>query len=212
LLGPASLPARLQLPVAGSATTWELGGAATGSFATPSTDRAPKPWEAEPTSRLGFFYGVWKCLRGLNEEQRELALRQIEVWSGADGRARPTHRILAAHEVCELAKRPGMSIGAHSVSHATLSTCPVSVQKSEIQQCKVELQKILSKQVSTFAYPFGDFGPETPDLVMAAGFDGACIADPGFVWSETDPYQLPRVAILDWGTEEFGRALTAALQ
>ena len=143
---------------------------------------------------------------------REEALAAIEQWSGAGHETRPAHRILSAEEVRELADLPGMTIGAHSVSHATLSACDPSVQGLEIRRSKDDLERLLGRRVPMFAYPFGDFGPETPGMVREAGFDGACIADPGAVWTDTDPFQLPRVAVLDWDAAELGRQIAHAQQ
>ncbi len=209
LLVAGQLPDRLQISAAGSEQSWDLGSAKVGFD--PSV-RGAKPWEADPTTRLGFFYEIWKYLRGLDEVAREQALAAVEQWSGTGHQTRPTHRILSAEEVRELAGLPGMTIGAHSVSHATLSACDASVQRLEIRRSKEDLQHLLGRRVPMFAYPFGDFGPETPGMVREAGFDGACIADPGAVWVDTDPFQLPRVAVLDWDAAEFARQLSRARQ
>lgn len=209
LLVAGPLPDRLQIPVAGSEKSWDLGAARAGFD---RSVRGARPWEADPTTRLGFFYEIWKYLRGLDELLREEALTAVERWSGAGDETRPTHRILSPVEVRELADLPGMTIGAHSVSHATLSACNPSAQRLEIRRSKDDLERLLGRRVPMFAYPFGDFGPETPGMVRETGYDGACIADPGAVWTDTDPFQLPRVAVLDWDAAEFGRQIAHARQ
>jgi peptidoglycan/xylan/chitin deacetylase (PgdA/CDA1 family) len=212
LLGNARLPERLELAVDGTARQWDLGAAAAPPGPAPRSARGPRPWEADPASRLGFFYDVWKYLRQLSPPQRELALGQIEAWRGTGPSSVSTQRILTAAEARELAGRPGMSIGAHSASHAALSSCAVAEQRAEIGRSRQELERLVGGPVTAFAYPFGDFGPETPGLVREAGYDSACIADPGCVWAGTDPYVLPRLAALDWTAAELRRELERCLQ
>ena len=207
LLGAAPLPERLELSGAGLEKGWDLRAA---RLSHDPGARGAKPWEADSETRLGFFYAVWSYLRGFAPEPREQALGAIEEWSGTPPETRPTHRILAADEVRELADLPGMAIGAHSVTHPALSSCDVSSQRLEIRRSKEDLERLIGRPVTIFAYPFGDFAPETLGFVREAGFAGACIADPGAVWSDTHPYQLPRVAALDWEAAELGRELAIA--
>lgn len=209
LLAPRPLPPVLRLDVAGADEAWNLGGAANDVI---DSRDAARPWEAEPSSRLGFFYSVWRYLRDLEDEPRDSALCRIEAWSGTDPGPRPTHRILSRKELRELAEVPGMTIGAHSVSHAALSICEPEKQELEMRGSKAELERLLQRPVTLFAYPFGDFGAETQDLVRQTGFEGACTADPDVVWSGTDPYGVPRLAAVDQNSIAFCRELDAALQ
>lgn len=213
LLDAAALPESLEILIAGSSSRWELRTAATPRplRALTAGDRR-RPWEAEPGSRLEFFYSVWKHLRQLEPEQREQALEQIEQWRGTGPAEQTAHRVLTTEEARQLAGLPGMSIGAHSATHAALSCCPLPEQRAEIERSKADLEDLVGVPVSAFAYPFGDFGPETPGLVRDAGFDCACIADPGCIWAGTDAYRLPRLAALDWTSATLRRELDVCLR
>jgi peptidoglycan/xylan/chitin deacetylase (PgdA/CDA1 family) len=208
LLAAAPLPGTLQISVAGAERRWDLGPAA--SDCVRPEGRRTNPWEASADSRLGFFYDVWKYLRALDDRHREEALAAIERWTASDRATRPTHRILTAEEVRELAALPGISVGAHSVSHAPLSARSPALQSTEIRQSREDLERLLGRTVEVFAYPFGDYAPETPGLVREAGYQAACIADPGAVWADVDPYLLPRLAVQDWDTTELDSALAVA--
>lgn len=212
LLVDARLPDRLELAVGGTARAWNLGAAARPPAPVPPPAHVTRPWEADPGSRLGFFYEVWKFLRELAPPQRELALGQVEAWRGTGPSLVSTQRILTTAEARELAGRPGMSIGAHSATHAALSCCPVAEQRDEVGRSRQELESLVGRPVTAFAYPFGDFRPETPGLVREAGYESACTADPGCVWAGTDPYVLPRLAALDWTAAELRRQLDRCLQ
>lgn len=208
LLAVGPLPATLQLSVAGADRRWELGAAAAEDI--DPNGRRINPWEAGADSRLGFFYDVWKYLRALDDTQRDSALVAVERWAMSYRPTRPTHRILTAEEVRELAALPGLSIGAHSVSHAPLSARDAALQRAEIHQSKDDLERLLGRTIEVFAYPFGDYAPETPGFVREAGYQGACIADPGAVWAGVDRYLLPRMAVQDWDAAELGSALSMA--
>jgi peptidoglycan/xylan/chitin deacetylase (PgdA/CDA1 family) len=91
-----------------------------------------------------------------------------------------------------------IDIGAHSKTHATLSTLPPDAQHAEIMQSKTQLETLTGRAVSSFAYPFGNQGAETARLVRDAGFRAACTTEAAAVRAGADPFQLPRMAVGDW--------------
>ncbi|HXV83032.1 MAG TPA: polysaccharide deacetylase family protein, partial [Candidatus Binatia bacterium] len=114
-------------------------------------------------------------------------------------------------EICALASTEIVDIGAHSVTHPLLAALPAALQRDEVTQSKTDLEEILGRPVSWFAYPFGSNGTYTEEsvgLVRQAGFAAACSGLPGLVELRTDRFQLPRVQVCDWDGDEFARRLS----
>ncbi len=113
-----------------------------------------------------------------------------------------------------LAERPGIDIGAHTLSHPQLATQLVDVQRHEIAGSREHLQALLDREVSLFAYPYGDaqaFDATTKRLVAEAGFDAACAVRAGLVEAATDPFDVPRHVVGDWDADTFARRLATWL-
>jgi peptidoglycan/xylan/chitin deacetylase (PgdA/CDA1 family) len=138
-------------------------------------------------------------------------LGQIAAWAGASPAARPTHRVLTRQEAAGLERGDLVELGAHSVHHPVLSALPPASQRREIEGSKAWLEELLEHPVSAFSYPFGqpsDYSAETIALVRGAGFECACVLREGLAKPATDPFQLPRTQVPDWGRDEFEKRLT----
>jgi peptidoglycan/xylan/chitin deacetylase (PgdA/CDA1 family) len=168
-----------------------------------------EPWNAPPDSRAGFHYSLWTFMRELPDEQRRLALEQICDWAGS-GPAQG--RCMTRDELRRAAETAGVEIGAHSVSHADLRGLAPQARLTEAAGSKQELECLIGRGVTAFAYPFGDYDVSTMTAVREAGFEVACTADPGTVCRSTDPHAVPRIAVGDWPGEELRRRIDATLQ
>ncbi|NCN07725.1 polysaccharide deacetylase family protein [Candidatus Falkowbacteria bacterium] len=68
----------------------------------------------------------------------------------------------------------GMAFGSHGWYHLYLDKeKDDAVLNKEIISSKQKLEKILNQEVTTFAYPFGSYLPETIDRLKAAGYTTA---------------------------------------
>jgi len=63
-------------------------------------------------------------------------------------------RLMGTAELKQLTEA-GMTIGAHSLSHAVLSLCSDEEACCEIQDSKIQLERAIGQTVWAFAYPFG---------------------------------------------------------
>jgi peptidoglycan/xylan/chitin deacetylase (PgdA/CDA1 family) len=210
LLRESALPSTIEISV-GSRRVFE-----TGRAAKPATDLrqqidANPPWKAAVTTRLGFFYTVWQALRVLNEHDRRIALHEIAMQQAADGGTRASHRSMTGDEALRLAGIEGMQIGAHSVTHAVLPSLAREARSAEIRDSKRQLEKLLGRPVTGFAYPFGDYDTETSDLVREAGFEWACTTETGGVNRHTDLFRMPRLAAEDCDGRRLARRINDLL-
>jgi peptidoglycan/xylan/chitin deacetylase (PgdA/CDA1 family) len=77
-------------------------------------------------------------------------------------------------------------------------------RRGEIAGGRRELEALLRRPVTSFAYPHGHaFDPTTRALVREAGYGRACTTIHDRVRRRTDPYRIPRFIVLDWDGDEF---------
>ncbi len=198
MLQPEALPAVLHVGANGQSRQFQPGPAAARPW-DPHSSRRVNPWEAAPNTRLAFYYAVWAFLKPLEEEARQEALTQIRQQLGAVEQLRETHRTLDFDEVRRLAACAGVDIGAHSVTHAALSERSAEQQRWELQQSKRDLEILIGRPVYGFAYPYGDYGPESAQLAIEAGYEFACTTEGKSLCSNTALHLLPRLAVDNWG-------------
>ena len=206
LLAPGDLPQVLRLEIRGQTHQWALVEAARYSPEQSRRDKALKAWEGRPGSRHAFYFSVWKKLKLLSQAAREKALDDIRAWAGGSRGLRDSHRPLTQDELRALDGGP-VDVGAHTVSHPSLTKHPANVQKQEIRESKRWLEDFLGRTVQSFAYPYGDRSRATAAFVEEAGFDLACTTQASPVFSGNNLYELPRVEVLDWDGTEFARCL-----
>jgi peptidoglycan/xylan/chitin deacetylase (PgdA/CDA1 family) len=122
---------------------------------------------------------------------------------------------LNADQIRDLARGGLIDIGGHARSHVMLSAVPPREQWDEIKGGKDTLERLISRPISTFAYPFGtpgSFDRRTPSLVRKAGFTLACTTDPGRVGPLNSRFRVPRLVVGHWAAEKFTERVTRALE
>ena len=208
-LQPGRLPEELRLRIKGETYRWDLHDASVYSPA--ADDRRWKPGQkVTPGPRQRVYHELWTLMNPLAEDERLDVRAALLAWAGSDGQARPTHRTLSGEELTALANGGLVDVGAHTVTHSRLAALPPSAQRDEVRQSKRQLEEILNRQVSTFAYPYGgpdDYTDTTVEVVKEAGFVCACTTSGGLVRRGADPYRMPRVHGQDVGGEAFARHL-----
>lgn len=122
-------------------------------------------------------------------------VRDVLAWSGVNGSARPTHRVLTGDEIRALASRPGHSVGAHTVHHLALATQAVETKRKEIVENKIALERLLQQPVHLFSYPYGDFDADMLAIVSEAGFRAAVTVQAGLVSAGTNRLLFPRYEV-----------------
>jgi peptidoglycan/xylan/chitin deacetylase (PgdA/CDA1 family) len=158
--------------------------------------------------RLSLLLAIWRRLRPLSAVEQRHFLDEIATLVGAaQSRDRCAHRPLDEDEAESLAQHGWAEIGAHSVSHPMMSRQPPISQYDELVRSRATCEELVGQAPTGFAYPYGDVGDDTADLVKRAGFKYACSTIRGAVTSDTDPFMLPRVGVGDWSGRQLLRAL-----
>jgi peptidoglycan/xylan/chitin deacetylase (PgdA/CDA1 family) len=203
LLSPGTLPALLELNLGGRTRRWNLRTAAFYADTDWQRDRAWKAPNDPPTARHALYVSIWSALKALPERDQQNVLDELRGWATASPGARATHRVLSPQELVVLKDGDFVEIGAHSVTHPILVELPLQEQQEELRRSKATLEEILGSPVTSFAYPYGDCDTNLISCVREAGFARACTTVAEMVTDGADPFQLPRVEVLDWSGQEF---------
>jgi peptidoglycan/xylan/chitin deacetylase (PgdA/CDA1 family) len=204
----ADLPEKLSLRLNGKTREWDLGSTK------PFVPEEHRGWNVltstNPTSRHAVYQDVSEVLRELPVAERFDQIAKLQKWAGLESKPRKTHRALTHDEIRQLAEGGLIEVGAHTVNHPALSTLSPPDQITEIVESKRQLESILNRPVTSFAYPYGtkdDYTGESVKAVRQAGFTCACSNYTGVVQPRTDLFELPRFVVRDWDGNEFERRL-----
>ena len=116
---------------------------------------------------------------------------RVSRWKDEDAPQRP---MLDRKQLAEMVAA-GMEIGAHTRTHARLTELDQSMIDDEVRGSRQDLEDMLGRPITSFAYPYGRFNEAAIEAVKRAGFRIAYTTRTGWVGSEPDPLKVRRVAI-----------------
>jgi peptidoglycan/xylan/chitin deacetylase (PgdA/CDA1 family) len=161
--------------------------------------------------RLDAYWEIYGSIAGTSAEVRDEVInrlkQRIRVGSNIDHRSRRMTR----GEIVALSRRPGHTIGAHSVRHLMLPQQPVHVQRDEIRESKHALEAATDRPVFAFAYPFGAVSDATASAVRDAAFEVAVTCEDAPLSGSADVLRLPRLRVTCPRTSQFDEWLLARL-
>jgi len=208
ILGPGRLPPSISVSVRDRRYLWRLDG----WEQWPPSDRFRfAGWRAwvgtPPTPRHQLFTDLWHLCLPLVDTEIWSVIEQLSVVADSQPAPRQDRRVVTDQELRSLAKHPLISIGAHTRTHAQLSSRTPSQQEVEIEGGRRDLQAVIGESPKHLAYPFGkrgDYGPAAAELACLSGFSSAVTNIPGTVTGATDRYHLPRIFVQDWDAAQLG--------
>ena len=89
----------------------------------------------------------------------------------------------------------GLEFGGHTQSHVDLKTLNTEEIKSEILNCKKDVEGITGKNAISFAYPFGGLNDEIKQITKEAGYNFGIATKYGPPRFHDDYYQIKRQEI-----------------
>ena len=193
-LSMETLPPELALKVNGAVTTLRFG-------EEPSASR-----------RAEVHDEVYQLLQQLPDSQRDPIMRELADWANVALTPRATHRALDEDGIRALANAPGIELGAHTITHAALSSQPPAVQREEMLGSKSRIEELTGREISTFSYPYGYYSPVTMDLARDCGFACACACEERVAGRASDLMRLPRLFVRDWNGDTFAHHLGVWLE
>jgi peptidoglycan/xylan/chitin deacetylase (PgdA/CDA1 family) len=152
---------------------------------------------------------LWEELRRLPQQER---FDRLDALWDSEGLMRPEPSLtLRSGELERLGDGDVFRLGAHTVTHPHLASLPVELQRHEIEVSAAFLAEVVGRRPEHFSYPHGDYSGETAALVEDTGFETACTTRGAPVTQGTDPFELPRLQVLNWDAEELERQLELRL-
>jgi peptidoglycan/xylan/chitin deacetylase (PgdA/CDA1 family) len=157
-----------------------------------------------PEQRRSQYRDAVKRLTTLDPERRRSFLcaagKELGVDVAKEIAEEPARRrfcLMTLPELRQLAAA-GMTIGAHTMSHPILSRLQPESAQAEIVESRARLAAALQTPIWAFAYPFGDPGSVTPEVLAmpeAAGYDAAFLNFGGGLGTSLPPFAMPRIHV-----------------
>jgi peptidoglycan/xylan/chitin deacetylase (PgdA/CDA1 family) len=124
-------------------------------------------------------------------------IRQAVIPPDGGAVCRPPPELLPAPwETIRAAKhQPGVSIGAHSMTHRALPTLEPEALAYELLASRDVLHRELGEAPTLFAFPYGAWSQRVRDAAHEAGYAGAVTLDDRPVRSGDDAWALPRINV-----------------
>jgi len=101
--------------------------------------------------------------------------------------------MLSWDEVMALALEPGVALGAHSVSHRSLTSLSPSEMEKEIVESRQALETRTGRRIDLFCYPDGKYDDKVQEVLRRHGFLGACATGRTLNVGVVDVYALKRI-------------------
>lgn len=111
-------------------------------------------------------------------------------------------RTVSVEELKELAASDLITIGAHTVSHVSLSDIPKDEQLYEIKESVRFLENNTGKEIKYFSYPFGNYNDETLTIMRQEGITRVSTVVAGLV-DDADSTAIPRNVVHNIGIKDF---------
>jgi peptidoglycan/xylan/chitin deacetylase (PgdA/CDA1 family) len=170
--------------------------------------RARLPFDLDLHPRVRLLADVREVLFSTSKDEADHLAEVVLHWSGLDRGGVHGDRPMTENEVGRLAASGLVEIGAHTVTHRPLDRVSQTETHVELSRSRAVLRDIVGKNVATFAYPYGRFGPQTPRLVAEAGFSAACTTQEFLdIGAGGDPFLFPRITVRDCDGDAFSRML-----
>ena len=152
------------------------------------------------------YTALHKALRSEKSDTRESIIKELIDWSGACQKPLNDYKNLTISEVKKIAQNNLFEIGAHSVNHLILSGLDGEKQREEIGNSKIHLEKIIDKDITSFAYPYGtidSYNKQSVEILREHDFKLGCSNYSGLIAPNTSRYELPRFLVRDLSIERF---------
>lgn len=160
--------------------------------------------------KTAFYRKINYLFRHLGTQRRKKYECMLLKWAELPYEGREENQILSMQELRKLSESPLISIGGHCVTHPSLGALTKEEQEFEIANSIRVLKDITDLDIKYMAYPFGSrasYNTVTIELLKSYGIEMAFTTLNERITKETDPLQMPRVAMGNYGLEDFKQVI-----
>jgi len=100
--------------------------------------------------------------------------------------------LLSENEIREM-QQHGIEFGSHLLEHTHLTKHSEESRRRQLEDSKIALQKIVSKETLSVAYPYGDIDDAGAELAAAVGYRFGLTTDEGTNTRDSNPMLLKRI-------------------
>ena len=86
-------------------------------------------------------------------------------------------KLMDGHQIKYLADHRLFTVGAHGLTHASLTNTSVTEAKREISESKQRLEHICEMEIDAFAFPFGDYNENLIEHCVSVGLRKILLVD-----------------------------------
>lgn len=114
-------------------------------------------------------------------------------------------RYMNWHEIKKLSRHNFITFGLHPASYTRLMDQPDDEIKRQINKARSRFREETGKEITLFAYPFGEHSAAYKKIVKDMDFTAAFGQQSGVAYAGSDLYALPRFSLTEGhgGTERF---------
>lgn len=102
--------------------------------------------------------------------------------------------LMNQNELLEMQKY-GIEFGGHTSTHPRLAKLSTDKVKTEIINSKSNIEKLIGKELLSFAYPYGSLNEEVKNVPQEAGYKFAVATDSGSIVFSDDLFEIRRIGI-----------------
>ncbi|EPH6366700.1 polysaccharide deacetylase family protein [Vibrio cholerae] len=111
--------------------------------------------------------------------------------------------LMTSKQIKAMADSGYIEIGGHTLTHPHLNSLNYDQQRHEIAENKRDLEAMIGKKITSFAYPYGSLNQDSKTIVQSLGYQFAVATNSGPLAFHQDRFQIRRIAIFP-KTDVFG--------
>jgi peptidoglycan/xylan/chitin deacetylase (PgdA/CDA1 family) len=119
-------------------------------------------------------------------------LGKTNEWDSRNGDV--TEDLMTVRQIKD-AQQKGVHFGSHTLDHADLNAVEPGEAMRQIAESKLNLERSLGREVTTFCYPYGRKSEAVARMVEEAGYQLACSTERGLNTPSTPKFLLRRTNI-----------------
>ena len=157
----------------------------------------PRVWKLPKHGRRYAAYRIKTFMKSARPDLLDSMVEEVLDQTGVPPIEALRNHILTNEAEIQALDGRGVHVASHSQSHRNLTVLDDDELSNELVGSKQQLESVLNREVTHFAFPSGDHDERVLSAVRSAGYQWAWTTEARYVNTADLPYQIPRVLIDD---------------